>query len=343
MLDRVLGMRWRIEITETNFLETKMTTLKAGLVALAVSSAFAGSVQANDLIFAHGANPGNPRYQAAEMFAELASQNCGFKVNHAPAATMGNDAEMLTSAQAGVIQMSANSQGAMAQIVPEVGMLGLPFLFNDEVTVWRVLDGPVGDSLNKKAQDAGLTIVAFWDNGFRNITHTKKFISNPADAKGMKIRTPPDEVTLAIFKTLGANPAPLAWSELPTALRAGTFDAQENPLTNIYSAKLHEITPYITMSGHKYESTPVVASLGWWKSLSPAQQTCITDAAKQAGWFQRGQNMMSNRSLQAVMESQGAKFSPADKAAMKKATAPVYDAYAAKYGDFVNQLRQAAQ
>lgn len=116
---------------------------------------------------------------------------------------MGNDVEMLTSATAGVIQVTANSQGAMSQIVLEIGLLGLPFLFADLPAAWEVLDGEVGDLLDARAQDAGLKILGFWDNGIRNVTHMSKHVSAPADLAGMKIRTPPDQMTLDIFEALG--------------------------------------------------------------------------------------------------------------------------------------------
>lgn len=295
--------------------------------------------QAAEIIFAHGANAGNPRYDAANMFADLVGACSAHTVNVAPSATMGDDAEMLISAQSGVIQMTANSQGAMAQIVPEVGMLGLPFLFASLPDAWEVLDGDVGALIDEKAQAAGMKVVGFWDNGIRNVTHVSKHIASPADIKGMKIRTPPDEVTLAMFNQMDANPAPLAWSELPTALQSGAFEGQENPLTNIYSAKLHEITPYITMTGHKYETTPVVAGLAWWSGLSAEDQACVSSAVDQAGWYQRGRSHVDNLSLRATMEAEGAKFLDVDQAAFAEATAPVYDQYAEQFGDIVSMLR----
>lgn len=319
------------------------TLVRILAITMVASVLLAAQVQAEEIVFAHGENPGNPRYDAANMFAELVSTYCpDLTVKVAPSATMGDDTEMLTSATAGIIQMTANSQGSMAQIVPEVGMLGLPFLFSDLPNVWNVLDGEVGKAIDEKAQKAGLKVITFWDNGIRHVTHISKFIATPDDIKGMKIRTPPDQVTLNIFKALGANPAPLSWSELPTALQAGTFDGQENPLTNIYSAKLHEITPYITLTGHKYESTPVVASLGWWKSLSAKQRTCIEKAAKEAGWYQRGRSMIDNARLQNEMEKEGAKFKAIDQKAFADATASVYSKYEKEMGDFVIQLKKAA-
>ena len=179
------------------------------LTVLAATTMLAGAAKADEIIFAHGANPGNPRYAAAEKWGELFSECTGgaHTVNHAPSATMGDDAEMLTSASAGVIHVTANSQGAMSQIVPEVGLLGLPFLFKDLPTAWKVLDGEVGTMIDDRAQNAGLKVLGFWDNGIRNVTHVKKSVSEPADLSGMKIRTPPDQMTVDIFEALGASPA----------------------------------------------------------------------------------------------------------------------------------------
>ncbi|KAA5605467.1 TRAP transporter substrate-binding protein [Roseospira marina] len=315
------------------------TTLATAAVAVIGLSA---SAQAEEIIFAHGANAGNPRFDAANLFAELVPgcSHGDMTVNVAPSATMGDDAEMLTSVTAGVIQMTANSQGAMSQVVPEFGMLGLPFLFKDLPTVWRVLDGKVGEELDRITQERGMKIVGFWDNGIRHVTHVSKFVPTPADIEGMKIRTPPGPVTIAVFEAMGANPAPLAWSELPTALRSGAFEGQENPLTNIYTARLHEITPYITMTGHLYETTPVLASLGWWNGLSEEERTCVQDSVDQAGWFQRGRSLMDNVQLRATMTEEGAKFMDIDREPFQKATESVYTKYEGEYGDFIALLRQ---
>ncbi|MDD7973498.1 TRAP transporter substrate-binding protein [Roseinatronobacter alkalisoli] len=313
------------------------------LAILAGSTLLSGAAQASDVVFAHGENPGNPRYVAAEKWAELYAACTGMSVNVAPAATMGNDVEMLTSATAGIIQITANSQGALSQIVPEIGLLGLPFLFADLPSAWAVMDGDVGEMLDSRAQSAGLKVLGFWDNGIRNITHLSKHVTEPADLAGMQIRTPPDQMTIDIFEALGASPAPLAWSELPTALQSGVFDGQENPLTNIHSARLHEITPYVTISGHKYEATPVVAGLGWWSGLDEAAQACALDATAEAGALQRQMSFDANEALQDVMEGEGAIFATANREAFIDATASVYDKHAAQFPELVATLRAAAQ
>ncbi|MBW0159648.1 TRAP transporter substrate-binding protein [Sinorhodobacter sp. B57] len=311
------------------------------MAALAATTLLTGVAQADEVIFAHGANPGNPRFVAAEKWSELYAQCSGDTVNLAPSATMGDDVELLTSATAGVIQITANSQGAMSQIVPEIGLLGLPFLFNDLPSAWKVLDGEVGGMLDARAQDAGLKVLGFWDNGIRHVSHVSKNVPTPADLAGMKIRTPPDQMTVDIFEALGASPAPLAFSELPTALQSGVFDGQENPLTNIYSSKIHEITKYITLTGHKYESTPVVAGLGWWSSLDEGKQKCALEATAEAGKLQRQLSQEGETTLRPKMEAEGVIFAEADKAAYQAATASVYEKYAANYPELVAALKEA--
>lgn len=318
------------------------TILKTLLLSVALVP---GAVQAEAIILGHGAAPTNPRHLAAKLFAtQVATCTKGdITVNIADSGTMGDDVELLTSTSAGIVQITANSQGATGQIVPEINAIGLPFLFSDAPTAWRVLDGEVGAMIDEKAQNAGLKVLAFWDNGIRHVSHISKPITTPADLAGMKIRTPPDEMTLAIFNALGSNPAPLAFAELPTALQSGVFEGQENPLTNIYSSKIHEITKFISLTGHKYESAPLLASLGWWSSLTPENQTCVQEAATAAMWYQRGVALEADTSLVAPLTAEGVTLTEiADRQAFIDATASVYDDYSARFPDLVARLREEA-
>ncbi len=302
---------------------------------------FSYPAQSEEIIFAHGAKEGNPRYDAAEVFSSLVRQcsNDKYQVKVAAAASIGDDSETLKSVKAGVIQLTANSQGPLANIVPEVGLLGLPFLFKDLPHAWQVLDGPIGEILDKKANKQGIKILTFWDNGFRNITHVNKHLLSPEDFKNFRIRTPADKSTIDLFQALGSQPAPLEWSELPKALENGIFEGQENPLTNIYYAKLHKLTPYISMTEHKYEATPVVANLNWWMSLAKTEKTCIRNAAQQAGWFQRARNLFENKALEIKMKAEGAKFKTADKQSLIKRSQSVYKLYESKFGDLIKRIK----
>lgn len=317
--------------------------MKKLIIGLAATTIMVTAAHSAQITLGHGAHPGNPRYIAAEKWGEIyeACTEGADSVNVAPSATMGDDVEMLTSTAAGVMEITANSQGAMSQIVPEIGLLGLPFLFSDLPTAWRVVDGEVGDLLDARAQVAGLKILGFWDNGIRHISHVSKHVPTPDDLAGMNIRTPPGEMAFAVFSALGSSPAPLGFAELPSALQSGVFDGQENPLTNIHSSKIHEITPYITLTGHMYEATPVVAGLAWWSGLDESKQACALQATREAGELQRQISLEADSSLRPIMEAEGVTFLEADIDAYRDATKSVYDTYAERYPELVEALRRA--
>lgn len=319
--------------------------MKRLAVSLLMATTLVSPVFAQNIILAHGNPPGNPRSEGAVKFGELvnACSNGELTVTIADSASMGDDVELLTSTASGIIQMTANSQGATGQIIPEVNAIGLPFLFADAPSAWAVLDGEVGDLIKEKAEASGLKILNFWDNGIRHTSHVSKLIENPADLVGVKIRTPPDEMTLAIFNALGANPAPLAWSELPSALQSGVFEAQENPLSNTYTSKIHEITPFISLTGHKYESALLIANLGWYNGLSDTLKACVDQAALESTDYQRQLSLEAAETLMEPMRAEGVTFGElADRQAFIDATASVYEQYAQTMPELVEKLRASA-
>ena len=311
------------------------------IAALLSGAALSGAAQADTIILAHAQPPGNPRALAADFFAEKLS-DCtggGITVNVSGSSTMGDDVEALTSASANIIQIAANSQGATAQIIPELNVIGLPFLFEDAPSAWAAIDGEIRDVIDERAQAAGLKLLGLWDNGIRHVSHLSRSITAPGDLRGVKIRTPPDEMTISIFNALQANPAPLTFSELPTALQSGVFEAQENPLTNIYSSKIHEITPFISLTGHKYETSPLLASLAWWSSLSPEDQACVQQSADAATAFQRETAQRLETEMRVKLEEEGATITElADRQAFVDATASVYEAWRDRYPELVDAL-----
>lgn len=319
-----------------------MKKLTAFLLAVAlIASPVWG---AEDIVIGTNGKPGNPRVTAAEMFAALLEQASGgkYRVKVAHSASLGDDRQMLKSVRLGTMHMTVNSDGPVAEIVPELNAFGLPYLFASLPQAWTVLDGKIGDDIAAKLNDKGYVVLAWWDNGIRKITHVSKPIRNPDDIKGMKIRTPQSEVTIDSFRALGANPAPLAFSELPAALQSGVFEGQENPLANIYSSRLHELTPYIAKSNHKYEMAPILASKKWWDTLPVADRQMIQTAMDAATWYNRGVFLTADAELEQKLIAEGAKFNEVDTDAFKDATKSVYDKWQGQIGDIVPQIRQAA-
>lgn len=325
---------------------SRRAVLAGACAAPAVLAFPRGGQAAASLTLGHNAAPGNPRQVAAEHFAKLVAEKTGGKlsVRVAGAEQLGNEQSLLTSLRTGAIDMTVNSQGSTSALLPELAALGLPFLFADSAAAFKVLDGAVGAELGARFEKIGMVPLGWWDNGIRNITNSKRPIAKPEDLKGLKIRTPPDPMTIDIFKALGAGTEQISFGELYIALQQGVVDGQENPLTNIASSKLYEVNKYISLSGHKWEVSPFLLSSISAKRYA-ADMEAIRAAAKEATDLQRG--------LLAESEAKFAKqfgadpklaVNEVDKPAFQAASSGVVEAWKTKpFGDFVGKLVDAAK
>lgn len=335
-------------MTNAGFTTTRRAALfgAAGAASLIAAPTVLRAQSPIKISFGHGAAPGNPRSIAADKFAELVKQksNGAIDVTVAGSEQLGNDAAMLTSLRTGVLGMSANSQGATSAVVPELAALGLPFLFPDADTAIKVVSGPIGAKLEEKFTAVGIQPLAWWDNGIRHITNSKRPIAMPDDLKGLKIRTPADPMTIDIFQALGAGTAQIAFSELYVALQQGVVDGQENPLTNIASSKLYEVNKFISLSAHKWESTPVLMSKLMWARLDKKDQDIVRAAAVEAGALQvKLSDEQNAKLLKDFKANSNLAVNDVDRPAFQKATASVYDKWEQKpFGAFVKDLRKAA-
>ena len=319
-----------------------MNKLLSGLCLTAMLAA--APAWSQTLQLAHNAAPGNPKAEASNKFAELVEEKTDGRVEIAvgESAQFGDDVEALTNMRLGTVAFSANSQGSTSGVVPEFGVVGLPFLFKDLPQAWAVLDGPVGDELAKAAEAKGLVLLALWDNGIRQVSNNVRPITTPEDLEGIKLRTPPDPITVDIFEALGASPTPLAFSELYIALQQGVVDGQENPLMNIYSSKLYEVQEYISLTAHKYESTPLFASKVVWDTFSPEDQAAIREAAAEAGQMNRQMSQEADTNLRGEMEAAGVEFNEVDPAAFIEKTKPVYEEWQGRFPELVDLIQQEA-
>ncbi len=336
-------MRTPFRSTARSSLKRTALILAAFAMVFLVHQAEAGV----SLTLGHGAAPGNPRTIAAEAFGKMVAERTGGNVTIkiAPAEQLGGDVAMLTSLRTGALDLTANSQGPAAGLVPEIAALGLPFLFADNVAAIKVLNGPIGEELSKKLAAVGMLPLDWWDNGIRHITNSKRPISLPADLKGLKIRTPADPMTVDIFQALGAATQQIAFGELYIALQQGVVDGQENPLANISSAKLHEVNKYISLLGHKWECTPFLMSQIAVRKVKPSELEVIKAAAKEAGVLQRQLMIDTDGKLLAAYKANpNVAVNQADRAAFQAATASVVEKWKAKpFGDFVGKLVSAAK
>ena len=313
--------------------------------ALLAASGFAAA-QTVKLTLGHGAAPGNPRHEAAVKMAEVAKSKCNgrIEIQVAPSAQLGDDAAMVTALRTGALDLSANSQGAVANAVPEYAAFGMPFLFSSLEQVWKMLDGPLGKELADKSAEKGMVVLGYWDNGIRHMSNSKRALSKPEDLKGLKMRTPPDAVTVDIMQSLGAEAQQIKFAELYVALQQGVVDGQENPLMNIHASKLYEVNKFISLTGHKYEMTPLLMSKRSWDRLSDADKKVLQEAALEATQLQRKLSKESDDKLIADLKAKGVQINTVDKAPFAKATSSVDDKWlATSIGPFLKKVIAAAR
>lgn len=207
-----------------------------------------------------------------------------------PGGQLGNDSSLMDSAKMGTVDFCAPSTGPIANITKSFMAFDLPFLLPDEQVADKVLDGPVGQDILKSLDSFGLVGLSFWENGYRNITNSKRPINSAADLNGLKIRTMQNPVHLTYFKSLGANPVPMAYTEVFTALEQKVIDGQENPNTLIVDAGFYEAQKYLTISKHVYTPLVFMASKKTWDKLSAEDQALIKKASVEAGQYERKVN-----------------------------------------------------
>ena len=322
--------------------------MKKTILATVIASAFfvSGTAAAQQVLqLTHSAAEGNPKWEASALFAELVEERTdgALRVDVGGNSQYGDDMEALTLMRMGTLAFSSNSQGSTSSVVPQFSVLGLPFLFDSLPSAWRVMDGEVGDELKRLSEEQGLVLLALWDNGIRHVSNNVRPIESPEDLSGLKIRTPPDEMTVDIFRALGANPTPMNFSELYIGLEQGVVDGQENPLMNIHSSKLYEVQDYISLTGHKYESTPLLMSKMVWDMLSPDHQDVIQEAAVEAGELNRQASLEADEALRTEMEAAGVSFNDVDNTPFIEATSSVYDLWREQYPELVEMVVNAAQ
>lgn len=283
------------------------------------------------LTLGHGAAPGNPRHEASVKFAELAKtkSNGRIEVQVAPSAQLGDDAAMVTSLRTGALDMSANSQGAVANAVGEYAAYGMPFMFTSPAQAFKVLDGPLGKELADKSAEKGMIVLGYWDNGIRHMTNSKRPITKVEDMKGLKMRTPPDAVLVDIMQALGAEAQQIKFAELYVALQQGVVDGQENPLVNIHASKLYEVQKHLALTSHMFQMTPFLMSKRTWDKLSEADRKVVTEAAAEATALQRKMSQDADDKLLAELKAKGVQVTTVDKAAFAKATSAVDDKWLA--------------
>jgi tripartite ATP-independent transporter DctP family solute receptor len=232
--------------------------------------------------------------------------------------------------------MLITSTAPLAGIVPSMGVFDLPFLFNNEKEADQVLDGKAGDWFAAKLPPVGLVNLAWWENGFRHTTNSKRPIAKMEDFEGVKMRVMQNTVFIDTFKTLGSNAVPMAFSEVYSALETKTVDGQENPFANIENMKFYEVQKYLTLTKHAYSPLAVLMSKKTWDTLSPAEQGAMRECASRGRDEERRVNREQAAKSVANLKSKGMlvnELSPAETQRIRDKAQVVYQTHTKEIGD----------
>ncbi|MBU3015961.1 TRAP transporter substrate-binding protein [Poseidonibacter lekithochrous] len=260
-----------------------MKKLLIGTIAAAV---VASSAMAADytLKFSHVVSDNTPKGKAARFFEQRLEELSGGKIDVQvyPSSQLYKDNAVLKALRLNSVQMAAPSFSKFGKIVPQLALFDLPFIFRDAKHLHDVQDGEVGEALKAKVTAKGIVALNYWDNAFKQLSSNKNALSMPADAQGQKFRIMSSKVLEAQFHAVGANPQMMPFSEVYSGLQQGVIDAAENPISNIYTKKFHEVQKYLTISNHGYLGYLVVMSKKFWNSLPADLQANVKQAMNEA-------------------------------------------------------------
>jgi len=324
--------------------------LKSVLLVLSAALSFNAYAQAPIVIkFSHVVAADTPKGQAAERFKQLAEKltNGRVKVEVYPNSQLYKDKEELEALQLGAVQMLAPSLAKFGPLgVKEFEAFDLPYIFPSKTALNNVTEGPIGQGLLKKLEPKGITGLAYWDNGFK-VMSANRPLHMPADFKGLKMRIQSSKVLDAQMRALGANPQVLAFSEVYQALQTGVVDGTENPPSNMYTQKMHEVQKYVTVSNHGYLGYAVIVNKKFWDGLPADIRTQLEKAMKDATTFEKAiaqrDNDMALDAIKKTGKTEVYTLSVQEQAAWRKALLPVQQQMEGRIGkDLIQAINKEA-
>jgi tripartite ATP-independent transporter DctP family solute receptor len=324
-------------------MRSRMTAVVVGLGLMGLAGGAWAQTQIN---IAAVTNPDFVHTKAAVWFKECVEKAAPGKLSVAVhhSASLGSETQVLQQIQLGTTQMSVCTTGPIEAFVPEIKALEMPFVFPSYEAADKVLDGAIGQELSRKFEKSGFVALAFLDNGFRNVTNSKRPVKTPEDLKALKIRTMEAPTHLAIWRAIGANPTPMAWP-IFTQLQQGVIDGQENPIAVIYAAKLPEAgQKYLTLTRHVYSALVFVANKAFIEGLPAAERKVVMDCARTASL--QGRSFIRDNEVKQLGELKAAGMQVEDKPdleAFRKTTAPVIDSAAGDTKKLIEQIQQAVK
>jgi tripartite ATP-independent transporter DctP family solute receptor len=299
-------------------------------IAAAALAAFAAPLAAQtEIKFGHVGEPGSLFAASAEEFAKRANDKLGGKAKVVVygSSQLGGDKELLQKIKLGTVDIALPST-VMSSEADLFGVFEMPYLVKDREHMKKIEKEVFWKTLAPAAEKKGLKVIAVWENGYRHITNSKRPINTPKDLQGIKLRVPEGKWRVKMFQTYGANPSPMKFSEVFTALQTGVMDGQENPFTQIYSAKFQEVQKFLSLTGHVYTPAYVTVGTKKWASLPAEVRKTLEAVAKDTQAFVYQAAAKAENDLLEKLKSGGMQVNTPDKNAFIAASKPVYEEFA---------------
>lgn len=292
---------------------------------------------------AHTLAPDSHYNKGLQKFKEIMEEKTEgrIKVELFHSAQLGSERDAIEGISMGTLEATLVSTAPLANFSKKFMVFDLPFIIQDREKAFEVMDGEVGKAMMDSLNDKGIIGLGFWENGFRMLTNSKRAINKPEDISGLKIRLMENPVHVETFKVLGAQPVPMPFGELFTALQQKTVDGQENPLVIIDTSKFYEVQPYLALTGHFYSPAAFLVSKSFYEGLSPEDQKVLNEAEQEARQWEREYCISLEKELSENLKEKGMEITTPDKKALQEATKPVYDKFKGEIGeDVINALLQ---
>jgi tripartite ATP-independent transporter DctP family solute receptor len=273
--------------------------------------------------------PGGMQYLSGEEWVNRVNEKVGDLVEAAiyGSSQLGNDKEMLQKVKLGTLEVSQPST-IMSTVVPEFGLFDMPYLVKDRAHMACISKEIVWPILAPKLEPLGYKLIGVWENGFRQITNNVRPITTPADLEGIKLRTPRGVWRVKMFEAYGANPTPMAFSEVFVALQTGVIDGQENPYVNIWAAKFQEVQKFLSKTNHVYTPSLPTASKRLFDSWPPEVQEAVMEAGAEVQPWTYETAAKLDADLEQKLVDAGMQFNEADREAFVAASQPIYEQFA---------------
>ena len=303
-----------------------VTVAALGAISLLVGAAPVAAQM--EIKLGHVGEPGSLFQISSDEFAKRANAKLGGKAKVVVfgSSQLGGDKEMLQKLKLGTLDMALPST-VMSSEVDLFGVFEMPYLVKDRAHMGRIEKELFWTKLEPGVEKKGLKVLAVWENGYRQITNSKRPIRVPADLQGIKLRVPEGKWRVKMFQAYGANPSPMKFSELFTALQTGVMDGQENPFTQIYSAKLQEVQKYLSLSGHVYTPAYLTVGAQKWATLPPDVRKVLEDTAKETQEFVYATAEKEDKALLEKLKQAGMQVNEVDKEAFVTASKPIYEEF----------------